>query len=93
MILLFTVPLWLGLIIFFVQMAARNSAPATIQRTLFQPPDGRQITITVPASEPLTTSIVRLFCPKDNDPEKWLTAYHKWLVAYHGAVSKGVDPA
>src|SRR5690348_11723326 len=60
LIFLVTVPLWVGVIIWAVQLlAARNSNPMV--RREITAPDGRKAVFIVPSSEPASVSIARMY--------------------------------
>ena len=65
MFLIVTTPLWLGLIIWGIMALARAGAPKTppmIQRTI-KAPDGRVATFLVPADEPASVTIAKMYPP------------------------------
>ncbi len=58
---IFTVPVWVGIIIWIIQASAKRGAKSNmIQREIISP-DGRKVTMVVPANEPPAVSIAKLY--------------------------------
>jgi hypothetical protein len=69
MIIVFTIPLVVGLVIWAVIALGKQGAakpPPMIQRTVTAP-DGRRMTFTVPANEPASVTIARMY-PEGGGP-------------------------
>lgn len=56
------VPLWLAFIIWIIKVIAeKNSSKAAVVQRTITAPDGRKVTFMVPASEPISVSIARMY--------------------------------
>ncbi len=66
MLFLVTMPLWLGLPIWLIMLMARSAKPRQpkfLERTITTP-DGRRQIFWVPADEPPSTTIAKMYSPE-----------------------------
>jgi hypothetical protein len=70
MLFIVTLPLWLALIMWLIKLMAggQKSAAEPMIARIITTPDGRVVTLMVPASEPTSVSIARLYPPGEGPP-------------------------